>query len=96
VIIYNMGRDSDGRRYYTMKALRGRTLAEVFQMRRRDVAQISKDYSTGRLLEILQRVAETIAFAHEKDVAHLDLSPSNIVLGEFGNRTCAYRRAEIR
>ncbi|MDF1663795.1 MAG: serine/threonine-protein kinase [Planctomycetota bacterium] len=35
-------------------------------------------------LEILLQVCNAIAFAHSKGIAHLDLKPDNVMVGEFG------------
>ena len=43
--------------------------------------------SLNRLLEILQRASEAIAYAHERGVAHLDLTPAKSDVGEYGEVT---------
>ena len=87
VPIFNIGRDHDSRRYYTMKPLNGRTLAEIFEARRKGDMNVLHTYTPGRLLEILQRVSETVAYAHAQKVLHLDLTPGNVLVGEFGEVT---------
>ena len=37
----------------------------------------------GRL-EIFMRICEAVAYAHSRRVLHLDIKPSNIQIGEFG------------
>ena len=87
VPIFNIGRDQDSRRYYTMKPLDGRTLAEIIDARRKGDMDTLHVFTTGRLLEILQRVCETVAYAHTRGVLHLDLTPGNVVVGAFGEVT---------
>jgi diguanylate cyclase (GGDEF)-like protein len=87
VTVHMMGRDLDGRRYYTMKPLHGSSLAHVLDSRRKGDLEMLRRFTLHRLLEILQRVSETIAYAHQQQVLHLDLSPSNIVVGQFGEVT---------
>ena len=87
ITVFTLGRDSDGRRYYTMKPLNGMSLAEVLERRRKEELLITRQYTLNRLLEIIQRVAETIAYAHQRSIFHLDLTPANVVLGEFGEVT---------
>lgn len=82
--IYTMGRDTDSRRYYTMKPLDGVSLREVLQRRRTGDRAIARDFTNGRLLEILQRVSEAIAYAHRRQTSHLDLNPGNVMVGDFG------------
>ncbi len=36
------------------------------------------------LITILQRVAEAIAFAHHRGIVHRDLTPANILVGDYG------------
>ncbi len=87
VPIFNIGRDQDSRRYYTMKPLEGLSLAEILDRRRKGDMDLIHIFTNSRLLEILQRVCETIAYAHKRNVQHLDLTPSNIIVGEFGEVT---------
>lgn len=82
--IHTMGRDADGRQYYTMKPVGGLLLGQVLEDRARGDAACLRKFSQRFLLEALARVAETVAYAHSRNVAHMDLSPWNIVLGEFG------------
>ncbi len=64
--VHDIGIDQTGRPYFTMKLVRGRTLGEVIHdllLRRRDV---QKEYNLHRLVTVLERVAETLHFAHER------------------------------
>ena len=83
ITVLTMGRDSDGRRYYTMKPLQGSSLRKVLEQRKKNGLSL-RGFSLSRLLEILQRVSETIAYAHQRGVVHLDLTPDNIIVGDFG------------
>ncbi len=88
ITVYTMGRDVDGRRYYTMKPLTdGMSLDKILEGIRDDVAKILHEYTHNHLLEILQRTAETIAYAHSQEVTHLDITPRNIIIGEYGEVT---------
>lgn len=87
ITVYTMGRDADGRLYYTMEPLHGRSLAEILQARREGDVDTLHQFTQRRLLEVLQRVAETIAYAHKQGALHLDLVPSNVMVGEFGEVT---------
>jgi diguanylate cyclase (GGDEF)-like protein len=82
--VHSMGRDADGRRYYTMKPVQGLSLGQILEKRGGGDAEFLRRYSQQFLLETLGRVAETVAYAHSRNVAHLDLNPWNVVLGEFG------------
>jgi len=82
--VHDIGLTDDGRLYFTMKLIQGRTLREVLRdllLKRRDV---HREYTAHRLVGILQRVCEPIHFGHEKGVIHRDLKPENIMLGDYG------------
>jgi diguanylate cyclase (GGDEF)-like protein len=84
VPIYTMGTDADGRRYYTMKSLHDFSLGDILERRRAGDAEVLRKYTQSRLLDIVHSVSETIAYAHRSRIAHLDLNPRNILVGEFG------------
>ena len=78
VPIHQLGRLADGRPCYTMKLVRGRTLADLL----RDESQ--EPEHLPRLLAILERVCQAMAYAHSKHIIHRDLKPANVMVGEFG------------
>jgi serine/threonine-protein kinase len=74
VPIHDAGTLGDGRAFYVMKLVRGRTLDDI-------VASVPN--ATARLT-IFERIVETVAFAHAAGVVHRDLKPSNVMIGAFG------------
>jgi serine/threonine protein kinase len=78
VPVQAMGRLTDGRPYYTMKLVEGKTLAEILQDEP-DVASRRTE-----LLQVFARICEALAFAHRRGVIHLDLKPSNVMVGAHG------------
>lgn len=80
VPIHDIGVDGNGLPFFTMKLVRGVSLAAAIEARRKDPGA----YSLPRLVEALARVAEAMAFAHERGVLHRDLKPANIMLGDYG------------
>jgi serine/threonine protein kinase len=74
VPVHDAGMLGDGRVYYVMKRVHGRTLA----------AALAGIPDLDRRLSVLERVADTLAFAHERGVVHRDLKPGNIMVGDFG------------
>ncbi len=80
--IYDIALDENGNPYFTMKALKGETLGEILKKRRSGNAS---EYTRTRLLGIFLKVCNAIAYAHAKGVIHLDLKPSNIMVGEYGD-----------
>jgi len=72
VPVHQLGRDADGRPYFTMKRLAGVTLHALL------------GGSPQRLLRAFAEVCLAIEFAHEHGVIHRDIKPTNIMLGDFG------------
>jgi eukaryotic-like serine/threonine-protein kinase len=86
VPIYEVGRrPEDDAPYYTMRFVRGRTLAEAIDLyhRRRKTGEESP-LELRKLLTAFVGVCNAIAYAHSRGVLHRDLKPQNIVLGDFG------------
>ncbi|MBP8811857.1 MAG: serine/threonine protein kinase [Kofleriaceae bacterium] len=81
VPVYDLGTDADGAPYFTMKRVRGHSLARVLQALRADGADPT--YSLRKLLTVMARVAMTLEYAHRRGVVNRDLKPSNIMLGAF-------------
>src|SRR5207237_8098494 len=69
---------ADSRPYFTMKLVKGQTLAALLG-RRKDPAE-----ERPRFLGIFEQVCQTMAYAHARDVIHRDLKPSNVMVGSFG------------
>lgn len=75
VPIYDAGIARDGRRFVVLRYLRGRTLRELLH----DAPAPRLD-----LLPVLRRVCEGLAHAHQAGIVHRDLTPSNVLVGAFG------------
>lgn len=80
VPIHELGVDAEGRPFFAMKLVRGRTLAEIIERKRQGDA----DPPLSRLVGVLIQICHAVAFAHARGVLHRDLKPSNIMLGDFG------------
>jgi serine/threonine-protein kinase len=77
VPVYDIG--CFGKRpFFTMKLVKGKTLATLLGER----THLAAD--RPRLLGIALHVAQTLAYAHARGVIHRDLKPSNIMVGAFG------------
>jgi hypothetical protein len=73
VPIYDLGTNEAGALFYSMKRVRGTPWSEVIENK-----------TLVENLEILQSVADALAFAHASGVIHRDLKPENVMLGDFG------------
>ena len=74
VPVHDAGVLPDGRTFYVMKQVRGTLL--------RDLAHGT--VALDERLRILERVCETMAFAHARGIVHRDLKPDNVMVGAFG------------
>ncbi len=88
VPVYGLGVDVQGRPFYAMRFVRGKSLDEAIRHFHRPDAESPRD-ARARALELralLDRfaaVCHTIAYAHSRGVLHRDLKPANILLGPF-------------
>jgi serine/threonine-protein kinase len=78
VPVHDVGRLDDGRPFFAMKLVQGRTLADLFHER------ASPSDNLPHILGIFEAVCQTVAFAHSRRVIHRDLKPLNIMVGAFG------------
>jgi serine/threonine protein kinase len=74
VPVYDAGVLVDGRTYCVMKHVKGL----------RFDAWLANGPSRAAALQVIERVCETVAFAHAHGVIHRDLKPANIMVGEYG------------
>jgi serine/threonine protein kinase/tetratricopeptide (TPR) repeat protein len=86
VPIHELSRTADGNPYFTMKAVRGKTLRERIEelMDAVDEDQGEGVFPLRERLEIFRKVLYAIEFAHAQGVVHRDLKPDNIMIGRFG------------
>lgn len=73
--IYDVDFD-DNRPYLVMEYIRGRNLREMMR---------SQDFSPDDAVDVVIRVARSVAAAHHAGITHRDLKPENIVIDDAGN-----------
>lgn len=71
---FGLDRMPDGRPYFAMQLIRGRTLAEAVE---------AHGLSDG-LITAFETVCQAVGYAHSRGVIHCDLTPSNVMIGAFG------------
>lgn len=76
--VYEAGCLPDGRSYFAMPFVRGRTLAALLGERR------DPRHGLDRWLAAFEQVCAAAAYAHERGVVHRDLKPANVMLGPHG------------
>ncbi|MHC4142748.1 MAG: serine/threonine-protein kinase, partial [Planctomycetota bacterium] len=76
--VYELGLQPDRRPYFTMRLIKGRTLAELLDERS------LPDQDRRRFRSIFERTCQTMAYAHARGVIHRDLKPANVMVGNFG------------
>src|SRR5690349_4408962 len=78
VPVYELGTMQDERPFFTMKLVKGRTLATLLAERESLAA------NRQRLIDIFESICQTMGYAHSRGVIHRDLKPANIMVGAFG------------
>ncbi len=80
VPVHELGLDSDGRVYFTMKLVKGEDLRQVYE----HVLAGKDGWNQTRALGVLLKVCEALSYAHDKGVIHRDLKPANVMVGKYG------------
>jgi len=80
VPVHELAHRDDGSVYFTMKLVKGKSLADLLA----EAKQGKDALSLGDLLQVFLKVCDGVAFAHSRGVLHRDLKPANIMVGDFG------------
>lgn len=84
VPVYEIGRDTRGSLYFTMKVIHGATLREVLDQLISNDPAAKGHWDLEELIDLLIQVCQALDFAHAHGVVHRDIKPENIVIGPFG------------
>jgi len=81
VPVHDFGVDADGTPWLAMTLVEGQTLDAWARGLGQD--RLGRE---GLLdaLDVLDRVCDALAYAHDRGVLHLDLKPNNVMIGDFG------------
>jgi eukaryotic-like serine/threonine-protein kinase len=77
--VYALSTDKKKTTCFTMKVLEGESMQQMIERRRGE----GQD-ALFAALEVLVRVCDAVAFAHERGIFHCDLKPHNIMVGSHG------------
>jgi serine/threonine protein kinase len=90
VPVYGLGKHADGRPYYAMRFIRGKSLREKIDetvpvaglsvREEREARRMKLRSLLGSFIDVCQ----AMQFAHDRGIIHRDLKPANIMLGEYG------------
>lgn len=72
VRVFDVGQSTDGRPFYSMEFLRGKTLKETLQTPPR--------LSVHQAISFFSEVSYAISYAHDQGIVHRDLKSSNVVV----------------
>ena len=89
VPVHELGHMADGRVYFTMKEVKGRTfgdvIAEVHQASQGERWETAPSgWTFRRLIAAFYDVCQAVGYAHSRGVVHRDLKPDNVMVGEYG------------
>lgn len=89
VPVYGLGQQVDGKPYYAMRFIRGKSLEDAIEQYHASAAMTAADkgkcaLELRNLLTRFVAVCNTIEYAHSRGIAHRDLKPENIMLGPYG------------
>jgi serine/threonine protein kinase len=94
VPVHELGTDEQGRLFFTMKLVEGRTLHDLIaalrsthdriDQRGLTIATAVEHDDLLRLLDAYFKVLDAVAFAHSRGVIHCDLKPENVLVGDYG------------
>lgn len=87
--VYDFGRLTDDRLYFTMKVVGDWTFSQVVQRVHDDfdgdlVEPTWRNWSVRSLVESFERICEAVEYAHRCNIVHRDLKPANLLVGRFG------------
>lgn len=79
VRVYDCGATDEGRLFYTMELLEGRTLAQLVQGR--------GPLEPARAAYLIREAARALAVAHARGLVHRDIKPENLFVADVGAET---------
>ncbi len=76
VTLYDAGFTSDGAPYLVMELMSGGSM--------QDRLKTDGPLPWAEAIEVIRRISDAVALAHERGVMHRDIKPDNVLISEFG------------
>ena len=88
VSVYGTGNYPDGRPFYAMRLVHGKTLQSAIESFHatdwKAAGEAQRNVQLQRLLRYLLNVCQTTDYAHRQGILHRDIKPANIMIGQYG------------
>ncbi len=84
VPVHELGVDSQGKVFYTMKYVEGMTLRHILDRVKDGDKEMIARHPLNHLLNVFLKACDAVAFANSRGVVHRDLKPENIMVCDFG------------
>ena len=84
VPVYEIGHDTEGRLYFTMKKVEGESLRDILERQIHGDQQSIHTYNLDRMLGVIIQICNALSYAHDHGVVHRDIKPENIQIGSYG------------
>lgn len=83
ISVHEIGLTAKNRVFFTMDLKPGQNLKQVLTQIK-DSPSAASEFPLDERLRIFTGVCDAVAYAHSKQVAHLDVKPANVQIGEYG------------
>ncbi|MBK8251902.1 MAG: SUMF1/EgtB/PvdO family nonheme iron enzyme [Polyangiaceae bacterium] len=88
VAVHDRGELRDGRLWFTMQEVRGKTFGRVIEEVHATPQVTNQEYTPvwtfRRAVDAFSRIVQAVGYAHTQGIVHRDLKPENLMVGEFG------------
>ena len=84
VPVYDVGTDPQDNPFFTMRRLKGDTLAAILRGLRDGEEATTREWTLHARLQRFVDICLALEYAHQEGVLHRDLKPSNFMLGALG------------